>query len=182
MFYSFCQGKHTSLVQWYHELFLGQVKVLEEVGVKALADKGLIKSIAAANGRAGAPMKANCAVAREQMLAIQFICGTNATHKAYLTHLRNSFLDGSDYYDPTSVHEAYNILQRHEPEVGLAVNTEGDGVAFVNAGNKTRNLDHLVCYNCGATGQQLHQVPARTSQLCQHGNKEVANGSGGSGF
>jgi hypothetical protein len=32
MFYSFKQGKHTSL-QCYHELFLGQVEVLEEVGM-----------------------------------------------------------------------------------------------------------------------------------------------------
>jgi hypothetical protein len=55
MFYSFKQGKHTSL-QCYHELFLGQVEVLEEVSV-TIPDESLTESIAAANGRAGAPIE-----------------------------------------------------------------------------------------------------------------------------
>jgi hypothetical protein len=110
MFYSFRQGQHTSL-QHYHELFLGQVEVLEEVGV-TIPDESLVELIAAANGRAGAPEEVDRTAAREQALAIRFIRGTNATHKAYLTHLQNSFLDGSDYY-PSTLHEAYNILQRH---------------------------------------------------------------------
>jgi hypothetical protein len=53
MFYSFRQGKHQSL-QRYHELFLSQVEVLEEVGV-TIPDESLVESIAAANGRAGTP-------------------------------------------------------------------------------------------------------------------------------
>ena len=48
MFYSFCQGKHKSL-QRYYELFLGQVKVCEEVGV-TIADKNLVQSITESNG------------------------------------------------------------------------------------------------------------------------------------
>jgi hypothetical protein len=54
MFYLFTQGKHTSL-QRYHELFLGQVDILEEVGV-TIADESLTESIAVMNGRAGAPI------------------------------------------------------------------------------------------------------------------------------
>ena len=108
MFYTFKQGKHVSL-QRYHELFLGQVEVLEEVGV-TIPDESLVESIAASNGRAGAPVDADWAAAREQALAIRFIRGTNAIYKGYLTHLRNSFLDGANYY-PTTLHEAYNILQ-----------------------------------------------------------------------
>jgi hypothetical protein len=44
MFYSFWQGKHMSL-QCYHELFLGQVEVLEEVGM-SIPDESLVESIA----------------------------------------------------------------------------------------------------------------------------------------
>jgi hypothetical protein len=115
MFYSLCQGKHTSL-QRYHELFLGQVEVLEEVGV-TIPNERLVKSITSVNSRAGAPEEADWTAACEQALAIWFIHGANDSHKTYLTHLQNSFLDGSDYY-PSTLHEAYNILQRREPKGG----------------------------------------------------------------
>jgi hypothetical protein len=82
-----------------------------------IADESLTESIAAMNGRAGAPIAEDWTAAREQALAIWFIRGANNVHKGYLTHLRNSFLDGSDYY-PSMVHEAYNILQRRKPEGG----------------------------------------------------------------
>jgi hypothetical protein len=89
---------------------------------------------------------------REQALAICFIHRTNAMHKAYLTHLQNGFLDGSDYY-PSTLIEAYNILQPREPEGGLTA-IEANGLAFVNASGKPReaggqNLDHIVCFECG---------------------------------
>jgi hypothetical protein len=152
MFYSFRQGKHTSL-QRYHELSLGQVEVLEEVGV-TMPNESLVESIAATNGRAGAPKEGDWAAAREQALAIQFIPWANAMYKVYLRNLQNSFLDGSDYY-LTTLHEAYNILQRRKPEVGLT-NIEADGVAFVNAGTErgetgTRNLNHITCFECAGS-------------------------------
>jgi hypothetical protein len=115
MFYLLKQGRHTSL-QCYHELFLGQVEVLEEVGV-TIPDESLTESITAANGRAGAPIEEDWMAAHEQALAIHFIHGANDAHKTYLTHLQNSFLHGSNYY-PSTVHEAYNILQRREPKQG----------------------------------------------------------------
>jgi hypothetical protein len=43
MFYTFKQGKNTSL-QRYYELFLGQVEVLEEVGV-SIPDESLIRRL-----------------------------------------------------------------------------------------------------------------------------------------
>jgi hypothetical protein len=180
MFYTFQQeGKHMPL-QEYHDLFQGQVAVLDEVGV-TVPDDSLVESVAAANGRAGVPEEADHIAAREQALAMRFIRGTNAKYKAYLTHLRNSFLGGrSDYY-PTSVHTAYNILQRHESEGG-SVDIEADGLAFVNAGGEPRNLDHIVCFNCQETGQFANNCPHRHegeqqeqqgTSLCTSGTRDI---------
>ncbi len=47
-FYGFRQGRYMPL-QWYHELFIAQVQVLDEVGV-SIADKALINKIAETNG------------------------------------------------------------------------------------------------------------------------------------
>ena len=100
-------------LQRYHELFLAQVEVMHEVGV-TIADDALVNAIADANGRS-TPNQNNRNAAREQALAIRFIRGTNTQYLGYLTHLRNSFLDGNDNY-PSSVHAAYNILQRRETD------------------------------------------------------------------
>jgi hypothetical protein len=184
MFYSLCQGKHTSL-QRYHELFLGQVKVLIEVGV-TIPDESLAESIAAAKGRAGAPKEADWTAAREQVLVIQFIRSANDFHKAYLTHLRNSFLDGSDYY-PSTLHKAYNILQHREPEGGMTNIVDADGVAFVNAGGECGepcNLHHIICFDCGEPGHYANNCPNRNqgeqggTNLCTCGTKEAADGNG----
>ena len=68
MFYSFHQGKNTSL-QCYYELFLGQVEVCKEVGV-TIVDKSLVESIMESHGRAGAPLDADVETVHEQALAI----------------------------------------------------------------------------------------------------------------
>ena len=96
MFYTFRQGKNTTL-QRYYELFLGQVEVLDEVGI-TIADESLIQTIAVENGRGGAPTDEDRAEAKEQALAIRFIRGANDNYKSYLTHLHNSYLDGMDHY------------------------------------------------------------------------------------
>jgi hypothetical protein len=157
MFYSFKQGKHTSL-QRYYELFLGQFEVIEQVRV-TIPDESLMESIAASNGRAGAPKAANWATTREQALAIRFIRGMNDNHKTYLTHLRNSYLDGSNYY-PTTLHEAYHILQHHEPKGRhVPLGSEQPELVFINAsgGQPRDNLqgcggDRIICFECGQPG------------------------------
>jgi hypothetical protein len=113
-FYGFRQGRYMPL-QCYHELFIAQVQVLDEVGV-SIADQALINKIAETNGNVNLdgdadPTDADRASACELSLALQFIRGANRNYKSYLTHLCNSYLDGNDYY-PTTLHEAYNILQR----------------------------------------------------------------------
>ena len=48
-FYKFYQGKHMTL-EWYHELFLAQVEVLDEVGI-TVEDDALVMEVAEQNGR-----------------------------------------------------------------------------------------------------------------------------------
>ena len=74
------------------------------------------------------PVAADHEEAKQIVLSIQFIKGTNTSHKPYLTHLHNSYLDGLDV-NPNTVQEAYNILQRREEIHGMSP-VDGDGVAF----------------------------------------------------
>ena len=106
-FYKFYQGRHMTLEQ-YHELFLVQVEVLDEVGI-TIEDDALVTEVAHHNGRE-MPNEDDWIEAWSQELAIQLIRGTNNNHKGYLCHLRNSYLDEHDNY-PRTVHEAYNILR-----------------------------------------------------------------------
>ena len=94
-------------LECYHELFLAQVEVLDEVGI-TVEDDALVTEVTHQNGRE-VPNEDDRTEACSQELAIRFIRGTNNNHKGYLRHLRNSYLDGRDNY-PRTVHEAYNIL------------------------------------------------------------------------
>lgn len=103
-------------------------------------------------------------------------------HKAYLTHLQNSFLDGSDYYLLT-LHKAYNILQCCEPEGG-SIAIEDDGVTFVNAGGETgegtgHSHDNIVCFECRQPGHFANQCPNRDQSEAGAGHKSVHQRSGG---
>ena len=106
--YKLRQGKYMKLER-YHELFLAQVDVLNEVGV-TIPDTALVQHVVEQHGR-GEPAAADHEEAKQIALTIQFIKGTNASHKPYLSHLQNSYLDGLDMY-PNNVQEVYNILQR----------------------------------------------------------------------
>ena len=106
-FYKLHLGKYMKLER-YHELFLAQVDVLNEVGV-TIPDTALVQHMAEHHGR-GEPAAADHEDAKLIALTIQFIKGTNASHKPYLSHLQNSYLDGLDVY-PNTVQEVYNILQ-----------------------------------------------------------------------
>ena len=98
-------------LECYHEIFVTQVEVLDEVGI-TIPDTALIQHVMEQHGR-GVPIAADHEEAKQMVLTIQFIKGTNASHKPYLSHLCNSYLDGLDVYLNT-VQEAYNILLQHE--------------------------------------------------------------------
>ena len=130
----------------YHETFIAQVEVLEEVGV-TVADTALVQHMAKQHGR-DESVAADHDEAKQIASTIQFIKGTNANHKPYLTHLRNSYLDGLDVY-PNTVQEAYNILQRREELHGAPL-VDGDGVAFTQQSG--RDLSRVTCYSCHQVG------------------------------
>jgi len=109
-FYGFRQGNNMTL-QHYYDLFIGQSKVLEEVGA-TITDFTTAVKIANENGN-DFPMDEDLAEARKQALAMCFIQGANAKYSAeYLVHLHNSSLQGSNYY-PKMLTEAYHTLSRH---------------------------------------------------------------------
>ena len=124
-FYKLRQGKYMKL-ECYHEIFLTQVEVLDEVGV-TITDTALMQHVAEQHGR-GVPIAADHEEAKQMALTIQFIKGTNTSHKPYLSHLCNSYLDGLDVY-PNTVQEAYNILQQCE-KVHNIPTLEGDGIVL----------------------------------------------------
>ena len=144
-FYKLRQGKYMKL-EWYHEILLAQVEVLDEVGV-TIPDTTLIQQVAEQHGR-GVPTAADKEEAKQIALTIQFIKGTNASHKPYLSHLRTSYLDGLDVY-PNTVQEAYNILQCHE-ELHNVPMLEGDGITFAQWNG--RDMSMVTCYSCQQTG------------------------------
>ena len=77
-YYKFYQGRHMTLER-YHELFLAQVEVLDEVGI-TIEDKVLVVEVAGENGRVE-PNDDDQREAQDQELAIHFIRGTNMHHK-----------------------------------------------------------------------------------------------------
>ena len=145
VFYKLRQGKYMKLER-YHEIFLAQVEVLDEVGV-TVADTALVQHVAEQHCRDD-PVAADHKEAKQMALTIQFIKGTNASHRPYLTHLRNSYLDGLDVY-PNTDQEAYNILQRREEIHGVPP-VDGDRVAFTQRSG--RDLSTVTCYSCHQTG------------------------------
>ena len=114
-----------------------------------------------------------------------------------MTHLWNSFLDGSDYY-PNTLHEVYNTLQRREPEgAQLPITDNQSELAFVNAGSG--QTWQVTCYTCGEQGHIANDCPRRAGQpaeqqgqagqqqaqgtnLCMQGSEEGSNNNGGFSF
>ena len=97
-FYKLRQGKYMKL-ECYHEIFITQVEVLDEVGV-TIADTTLMQHVVEQHGR-GVPIAADHEEAKQIALTIQFIKWTNASHTPYLSHLHNNYLDGLDVYPNT---------------------------------------------------------------------------------
>ena len=124
-----------------------------------IADTALVQHVAQQHGR-DEPVEADHNEAKQIALSIQFIKGTNASHKPYLTHLRNSYLDGLDVY-PNTVQEAYNILQRREELHGTPP-VEGDGVAFTQRSG--RDLSTVTCTVAIKKGTMQTPLIAQTTR------------------
>ena len=173
-FYRFYQGRHMTLER-YHELFLAQTEVLDEVGI-TIEDEALVEEVTGENGRIE-PNDDDRREARDQELAIRFIRGTNHNHKGYLRHLRNSYLDGTDNY-PRTVHEAYNILRRREEEAPVQ-GLESDGVSFAQTGQR-RDLSNIRCYSCQQMGHYANtpECPNYKGNQNENNNSRAGNNGG----
>ena len=174
-FYKLCQGKYMKL-EWYHQIYLAQVKVLDEVGV-SIPDTALIQQVAEQHGR-GLQTAADREEAKQIALAIQFIKGTNANHKPYLSHLRNSYLDGLDVY-PNTVQEAYNILQ-HREETHNVPSLEYDGVAFAQWNG--RDMSMVTCFSCQQKGHYANSPECPNYNGDRSGSAQESGLPGGEGI
>jgi hypothetical protein len=134
-FYSLKQGQHKSL-QHHYEAFDRLRAVMDEVGID-IVDPALLSTVADNNGHAD-PTDDDHEEAKQLTLATRFIRSVNAKCESYLKELRHSQLNGHNDY-PKTLSDAYNILQRHEPDVTPAIQHEG--VAFLCAG--TNGITHV---------------------------------------
>ena len=173
-FYKFYQGRYMTLER-YHELFLAQVEVLDEVGI-TVEDEALVEEVAAENGRVE-PNDEDRREAWDQELAMRFIHRTNTQHKGYLHHLRNSYLDGADNY-PRTIHKAYNILQRRVEEAPAPA-FESDGVSFAQSGQR-QDLSNMRCYSCQQMGHYANspECPNYTPNQNQNNSSNAGNNNG----
>lgn len=180
-FYAMKQQRFEAL-QAYHDRFKALVEVLDEVDI-TYADAGLIEAVAASHQRAGAPNNADRAEAKGRALAIRFIRGAHEVNRSYLVELRNNFLHGHDDY-PTSLHAAYNILQRWQVPTQRRL-PGGDGVAFATTGeedtqenqsanNANTGGDRRQCWRCGEIGHISTNCPNRPTD--QEGNLILTQG------
>ena len=159
----------------YHEIFLAQVEVMDEVGV-TIPNTALIQQVLEQHGR-GVPTAADQAEAKQIALAIQFIKGTNASHKPYLSHLQNSYLDGLDMY-PNTVQEAYNILQRCEETHNMPT-VEDDGTTFAQWNGWDMSM--VTCYSCQQTGHYANSPECPNYNGDHYGRTQTDGLSGGDG-
>ena len=169
-------------LEQYHELFLAQVEVLDEVGITN-EDDALVMEVTGKNGRV-VPNDDDRSESQSQELTIRFIRGINTHHKGYLHYLQNSCLDGTNNY-PRTVHEAYNILQRREEEAPFH-SIESDGVSFAQSGQR-RDLSNVWCYSCQQMGHYANTPECPNYKPTTNKNNELSNGNssrtpqGGSG-
>ena len=167
------QGNNMTLLR-YHELFLAQVPLVEELGIPVVAPS-YVEVIAKKNNRAGSPNDDDRAEAKQQTYALQFIKGAQKTLRdPYLAHLRNDFLEGNDVY-PTTLEKAYNVLSCRDNQTTTGprqTRPATDGVAFAQAGTTedqgstndgesgVQDRSHITCFTCGERGHYANQCTA----------------------
>ena len=177
-FYKFYQGRYMSLER-YHELFLAQVEVLDEVGI-TVEDEALVREVAFENGREVASDD-DRTEARNQELAIRFVRGTNGNHKGYLRHLQNSYLDGSDNYlvpytKPTTFYVDAKRKHRHQLSKGMACclpRMDNDGTCpMFGATVVSRWGTMRIRLSVQITNQTVTKLMIKTTRITQEPHQE----------
>ena len=154
-YYTFQQGANTSL-QRHYEAFDRMRAVMDSVGVD-IVDPTLLTTVAHQNGN-DVPTDDDRQQAKQICLATRFLRSVNAKHESYLRELRHAQLNGHDDY-PVTLIEAYNILQRRQPDVTPAIHHEG--VSFlctVVTGTNGETHPNITCRRCRKARTLRQQV------------------------
>jgi hypothetical protein len=138
--------------------------VLDAVGVD-IVDRTLLSTVAANKGN-DPPTEDDHEDAKQMTLATRFIRSVNSKHELYLKELRHSQLNGNDDY-PTTLSDAYNILQRRQPDVTPAIHH--DGLSFLLseglcAGTNGITYPNITCRRCRKTGHYGNYCPDRVAE------------------
>ena len=137
-YYTFYQDKHMTCQQYY-ESFKNNADVLEYASGALGQEPALVEAELLAAGMVEAAdndkLAATEAAARERVLAIGLLVGSDCSHYGKLLEdLENDFTQGRDNY-PTSLQQAYSLLvhwKQDPPNIVHLIGGANDGVAFTN--------------------------------------------------
>ena len=157
--YGFTQG-NMALIQ-YHDMFLSRVQALKLLGATFTED-AIATEIANENGRED-HNDADRAAASDMALALMFLEGAHSRYGDYLASLSNEYLQGDDRY-PTTLQQAYLILDRWEGNRARPSEHRNDGIVFATTGSDrgaSRPRPDITCFNCQQQGHFANQCPNR---------------------
>ena len=141
-YFTLKQGKQP--LDQYHDKFKAQVDSMRDAGIP-FSSPPHIREVATRRGRLPNedPTDEDREAAEEESIAIQFVRGSRYT--AYKRHLRNDILEGNDIY-PTTMHEAYTILQRRDDDQkqGGKNNDHLEGFAMTTVGTASNGMVEIV--------------------------------------
>ena len=174
-YYTFYQDKNTTCQQYY-ESFKNNTDVLEYAGgtlswEPALMDAELEAASVIVDFADENELAAAEAAARERVLAIGLLVGSDCRHYGKLLEdLKNDFTQGHNNY-PATLQQVYSLLVhwKQDPHnIVHLISGTNDSVAFTNVGTETSDqggnnsqtgdgrVEHCHCYNCGEVGHISH--------------------------
>lgn len=173
-YYLMKKQQHQPLAAFYQQ-FQAHVQMCLEVGIQ-LYDPGLLETIKKANGHTLAT-EADKLEVHNRAVAMRFVQASG--HTEYLTHLRNSFLEGQDVY-PKSLADAMTIVsqrQMRKPTTlpSMAQQNTTTSVAFQMTTNQTTPNTTEPTNQINSTTSTSNNRSARDSGECSNLEDGSAN-------